>query len=60
MRVWRQAAECLNDATNGEVDVVDGGVTQGAGTAAWQQTEKLLIMDAIDFGMAPGFAGDVS
>lgn len=56
-----RAAEKLFEqyADNEKVDVVDGG-TQGLALLPWlQQTEKLLIMDAIDFGMA-GFAGDVS
>ncbi|RFM76789.1 HyaD/HybD family hydrogenase maturation endopeptidase, partial [Salmonella enterica] len=51
-----RAAEKLFEqyADNEKVDVVDGG-TQGLALLPWlQQTEKLLIMDAIDFGMAPG------
>ncbi|EAY0431863.1 HyaD/HybD family hydrogenase maturation endopeptidase, partial [Salmonella enterica] len=51
-----RAAEKLFEqyADNERVDVVDGG-TQGLALLPWlQQTEKLLIMDAIDFGMSPG------
>ncbi|MGS9063991.1 hydrogenase maturation protease, partial [Salmonella enterica subsp. enterica serovar Infantis] len=51
-----RAAEKLFEqyADNEKVDVVDGG-TQGLALLPWlQQTEKLLIMAAIDFGMAPG------
>ncbi len=40
-------------ADNEKVDVVDGGTQGLALLPRLQQTEKLLIMDAIDFGMAP-------
>ncbi len=50
-----RAAEKLFEqyADNEKVDAADGGIAGWSAAAPLQQTEKLLIMDAIDFGMAP-------